>query len=159
MRDIAERALDTASGRAAYADCRVVQRTVQNLIVKNGVVVTVATSEDEGIGVRLLVDGAWGFAASDRLDGASIDATVERALRIARASARVKGKPVRLAPVRSVVAEYATPVEQDPFAVPLERKVDLLLRTDAAMARVPQVTVREASLEFVAERRSLLRQQ
>jgi len=153
VRDIAERALDTASYRAGYADCRVVQRTVQHVTVKNGAVVTVATSEDEGIGVRLLVDGAWGFAASDRLDGASIDATVERALRIARASARVKGKPVRLAPVRPVVAEYATPVEQDPFAVPLERKVDLLLRTDAAMARVPQVSVRAASLEFVGERR------
>src|SRR5262249_25771937 len=127
VRDIAERALDTAaSGRAGYADCRVVQRTVQTITVKNGAVVRVARSEDEGVGVRLLVDGAWGFAASDRVDGAGIDATVERALRIARASARVKGKPVRLAPVRPVVAEYATPVEQDPFAVALERKVDLL---------------------------------
>ncbi|HXA27805.1 MAG TPA: TldD/PmbA family protein [Candidatus Angelobacter sp.] len=154
MRDIAERALDSAvSGRASYADCRVVQRTVQTVVVKNGLVVSVATSDDEGIGVRLLVDGCWGFAAIDRLDGAAVDATVQRALRIARASARVNGRPVRLAPVQPVVAEYATPVEQDPFAVSLERKADLLLRADAAMAREPRVTVREGSLEFVRERR------
>ncbi len=154
MRELAERALDIAAvGRAGYADCRVVSRTVQTIVVKNGVVVRVASSEEEGLGVRVLLDGAWGFAAAGRLDGASIDAAVERALRIARASARVADRPVRLAPVLPVVAEYATPLRQDPFAVPLERKVDLLLRTDAAMARVPQVTVREGSLEFVAERR------
>jgi TldD protein len=154
MRDLAERALDTAvAGGAAYADCRVVSRAVQVVVVKNGAVANIAHSEDEGIGVRVIVDGAWGFAGGDRLDAASIDATVARALRIARASARVAGAPVRLAPVRPVVAEYRTPVLQDPFAVPLDRKVDLLLRTDAAMGRVPAVTVRECSLEFVRERR------
>jgi TldD protein len=154
VRDIAERALDTASaGRASYADCRVVQRTVQNVVVKNGAVVSVGSSDDEGLGVRVLVDGAWGFAAADRLDAASIDTAVDRALRIARASARVRGKPVQLSPLQAVVGEYTTPVVQDPFAVSLERKVDLLLRTDAAMARVAEVQVRESSLEFVRERR------
>ena len=154
MRDIAERALDTATaGGATYADCRVVSRAVQVVVVKNGMVVQVALSEDEGVGVRVLADGAWGFAGIDRLDGRSVDATVDRALRIARASARVSGKPVRLALADPVVGVYTTPVEQDPFAVALDRKVDLLLRTDAAMGRVPQVHVRECSLEFVKERR------
>ncbi len=154
MRDLAERALDTATaGGAAYADCRVVSRAVQVVVVKNGAVARIALSEDEGIGIRVIVDGCWGFAGVDRLDGRSIDETVERALRIARASARVAGPPIRLSPLRPVVAEYSTPIEQDPFAVPLDRKVDLLLRTDAAMSRVPQVTVRETSLEFVRERR------
>jgi TldD protein len=154
VRDVAERVLDTAAaGHAAYADCRLVQRTVQTMVVKNGAVARVALSEDEGIGVRVLVDGAWGFAGADRTDAASLDATVERALRIARASARVRGKPVLLSPVQPIVAEYTTPVRTDPFAVSLDRKVDLLLRTDAAMARVPGITVRSCSLEFVRERR------
>jgi len=154
MRELAERALDSAdAGGASYADARVVARSTQVIVVKNGAVARVALAEDEGIGVRVLVDGAWGFAGGDRLDGASIDATVQRALRTARASARVRGKPVVLAPVQAVVAEYRTLVEIDPFAVSLDGKVDLLLRTDAAMARVPQVTVRECSLEFVRERR------
>jgi TldD protein len=154
VRDLAERALDTATaGGAAYADCRVVTRSVQVVVVKNGAVARIALSDDEGIGVRVLVDGAWGFAGGDRLDGEGIDTVARRALRTARASARVRGKPVVLAPVEPVVAVYATPVEQDPFAVSLDRKVDMLLRTDAAMARVPQVTVRECSVELVRERR------
>jgi TldD protein len=154
VRELAERALDTATaGGAAYADCRVVARAMQVAVVKNGAVARVALSEDEGIGVRVIVDGSWGFAGGDRLDGASTDATVQRALRTARAGARLRGQPVVLAPVQPVVAAYETPVLQDPFAVSLDRKVDLLLRTDAAMAHVPGVTVRECSLEFVRERR------
>lgn len=128
-------------------------RAVQVIVVKNGAVARVELSEDEGIGIRVVADGSWGFAGIDRLDGPSIDAAAQRALRIARASARVSTGPVRLAAVEPVVAEYRTPVQQDAFAVPLDRKVDLLLRTDAAMARVPQVTVRECSLELVRERR------
>jgi len=154
VRDIAERALDTAvAGGASYADCRVVQRSVQILEVKNGVLANTALHEDEGAGVRVLVDGAWGFSGIDRLDAASIDASVGRALRIARASGRLNPHPVRLAPLPPQRGEYRTPVEVDPFAVPLDRKAELLLSADAAMARVAEVTVRQCSLEFVRERR------
>jgi TldD protein len=154
MRELAERGLDTAvAGGASYADCRVVSRSVQVVVVKNGAVARIALSEDEGIGVRVIVDGAWGFAGGDRLDGPGIDATVARALRTARASARLRGRPVVLAPVQPVVGEYRTPVQQDPFQVSLESKVDLLLRADAAMSRVPQITVREGSVEVSRERR------
>ena len=154
MRDVAERALDTAvAGGAAYADCRVVQRAVQILEVRNGVLATAALHEDEGVGVRVLVDGAWGFSGIDRVDGGSVDASVGRALRIARASSRLNPHPVRLAELVPQQGEYTTPLEIDPASVPLDRKVELLLRTDAAMARVAAVGVRQSSLEFVRERR------
>jgi TldD protein len=154
VRDIAERVLDTADSLGAgYADCRVVQRRVQVLEVKNGVLVRTTLSEDEGTGIRVIVDGAWGFAGVDRSDAASLDEAVGRAVRIARASARVSVHPVRLAPAVAAVDEYRTPVAVDPFSVPLDRKVELLLRTDEAMGRVPAVTVRQCSLEFVNERR------
>lgn len=154
MRDLAERALDAAvAAGAAYADCRVVDRAVQHLVVKNGVVATVETSEDEGLGVRVIVDGAWGFAATCRLRGDSIEEAARHAVRIARASARVAHEPVRLSPLSPAIGSYETAVVTDPFAVSLEDKIDLLLRADAAMARVPQVRVRECSLEFDRERR------
>jgi TldD protein len=154
VRDVAERALDTAvAAGASYADCRVVVRTVQTIEVKNGRVATIAQHDDEGLGVRVIVDGAWGFAGVDRIGAAGADAAVERAARIARAGARLRIAPVRLAPVAPVVGEYATPVAVDPFGVSLDRKVELLLAADAAMARVPEVRVREGSLEFVRERR------
>ena len=154
MRDLAERALDDAVARGAtYADCRVVEHRGQTLVVKDGRVSQVVSSEDEGLGVRVIVDGAWGFASSDHRDPAGIAETVERAVRIAKASARLQREPVRLAPVDVVVDTYSTPYRRDPFAVPVEQKLELLLAADAAMGRVAGVTTREASLDFVHERR------
>jgi TldD protein len=154
VRDIAERGLDAAAvAGAGYADCRVVTREMQILTVKNGLVARVGLTEDEGVGIRVIVDGAWGFASIDRLDPASVEETARHAVRIARASARVRTEPVVLAPVAAVSGEYVTPVVRDPLAIALNDKVDLLMRTDAAMARNPRVTVRECSLEFVREHR------
>jgi len=152
VRDLAERALDTAAAAGArYADCRVVNRSVQELTVKNGEVALVELNEDTGAGVRVIVDGAWGFAGIDRLDAAGIDDAAALAVRIARASARLHPEPVHLAPASPAQGAYRTPVERDPFAVSLEDKLDVLLRTDAAMSSVAGITVREASLEFVKE--------
>ncbi len=154
MRQVSERALDAASAAgASYADCRVVNRTVQRLTVKNGVVAAVELSEDEGVGIRVIVDGAWGFAAVDRMDSASVEAAARHAVQIARASSRVNRVAVRLAPAPPLTGVYRTPIVRDPFTVSLDDKIDLLLRTDEAMSRVPQVRIRECSLEFVREER------
>jgi TldD protein len=154
MKDIAELALDVADGDgASYADCRVVQRGTQSLVVKDGVFAEISSFEDEGVGVRVIVDGAWGFAAVDRLDAASLAATARLACRIARASARLRQQPVGLAPCPVAVGRYLTPVERDPFEVSLEDKMGLLIRADEAMGSVPGVTTHEAALEFVREHR------
>jgi TldD protein len=152
VRHLSERALDAASAAgASYADCRVINRTVQRLTVKNGAVAAVELFEDEGIGIRVIAGGAWGFTGVDDLSGPSIDAAARQAVRIAKASSRVNRIPVRLAPAPAVVGEYRTPFIRDPFAVSLDDKVDLLMRTDLAMSQLPQVRVRECSLEFVRE--------
>jgi TldD protein len=154
MWDVAERALDEAvAAGASYADCRLVVRTVQTVEVKNGRVAQVALHDDEGVGVRVIVDGGWGFAGVDRVDARGAEDAVRRAVRIARASARLRTAPVRLTPVAPARGEYRTPIAIDPFGVSLERKIDLLLAADAGMARVPEVTVREGSLECVREQR------
>ena len=65
MRDLTDRALDTATALgASYADVRVVRRLEESIAIKTGRVEGVASGESEGFGVRVLVDGAWGFAAS-----------------------------------------------------------------------------------------------
>lgn len=154
MRQVSERALDAASAAGAtYADCRVINRTVQKLTVKNGLVAAVELFEDEGVGIRVIVDGAWGFASVDVLDSPSVEQASRHAVQIARASARVNRVAVRLAPAPALTGVYRTPVVRDPFAVSLDDKVDLLLRTDAAMSHLPQIQVRECSLEFVREER------
>jgi TldD protein len=152
MKDLAESALNAAEVKgAAYADVRISHHVQQNLVVKNGALASVSDDASEGFGVRVLVDGAWGFAGSARLNRAEIELVVERAVRIARASARVLSARVNLGSPVSSRGSYTTPIERDPFEVPLAEKVDLLLRADAAMGEANGVTVREGSMEFIRE--------
>jgi TldD protein len=154
VRQVSERALDAASAAgASYADCRVINRTVQKLTVKNGVVASVELFEDEGVGIRVIVNGAWGFAGVDALDARSVEDAARRAVQIARASSRVNRVPVRLAPAPALTGVFRTPFVRDPFTVSLDDKVNLLLRTDEAMSHHPEIQVRECSLEFVREDR------
>jgi TldD protein len=154
MKDLAAAALNAAQVKgASYADVRVDDRVQQDIVVKNGQLAAVSDDASEGFGVRVLVDGAWGFAGSDRLDTHEVEEVVARAIRIAKASARVKSKPVELGPPVTSRGQYKTPVERDPFSVPLSEKVDLLLRADTAMGSVKGVTVREGSMEFIRHKK------
>ncbi|HEX2514750.1 MAG TPA: TldD/PmbA family protein [Chloroflexota bacterium] len=155
MDELIARALDTAQAQGAqYADVRLVRQERQLVLVRNGTVEEVSLGEDAGFGVRALVDGAWGFASSYRTDPAEADAVAGEAVRIARASARVHLRPVQLGePVRSR-GTYRTPVAVDPFAVPLDEKIALLLRADGAMRLVPQITATTAQLICIRDRKT-----
>ena len=154
MNDIAEAALNAAQVKGAgYADVRVDERVQQDLVVKNGQLAAVSDDASQGFGVRVLVDGAWGFAGSDRLEKAEVEEVVARAVRIARASARVRSKPVDLGPPVTSRGTYRTPVERDPFTVSLSEKVDVLMRADQAMGSVKDVRTREGSMEFIRQRK------
>src|SRR6202140_5404562 len=152
MKDLAEAALNAAQVKgAAYADVRLDEHVQQDIIVKNGQLAAVSDDASEGFGVRVLVDGAWGFAGSARLNKNEVDEVVDRAIRIARASARVRSTPVDLGPPVTSRGKYRTPLERDPFSVPLTEKVDLLLRADAAMGAVKGVSIRGGSMEFIRQ--------
>ncbi|HVH65875.1 MAG TPA: TldD/PmbA family protein [Candidatus Acidoferrum sp.] len=154
MRDLAEAALNAAQVKGAgYADVRLDEQVQQDIVVKNGQLAAVADSSSEGFGVRVLVDGAWGFAGSSRVEKAEVEEVVDRAIRIARASARVWSTPVNLGPSVTSRGHYRTPLERDPFTVPLSEKVDLLMRADQAMASVKGVSIREGSMEFIRQRK------
>jgi len=152
MNELTDRALATAQVRGAtYADVRIVRREEQRITVKDGVVAAISHDISHGFGVRVIADGAWGFAASSILEPAEMDRVAALAVQIARASAMVPGRqPVRLSPCPVVVQRYVSPLQKDPFLVPLEDKITLLLQADAEMRRVPQIGVTEAN--FVAFR-------
>ncbi len=154
MKELADAALNAAQVQgASYADVRISHRVQQNLAVKNGELAAVADDASEGFGVRVLLDGAWGFSGSARLERAEVEEAVRRAVRIARASARVRAQPVDLgSPVQSR-GRYQTPVQRDPFREPLSEKVDLLLRADRAMGGQKGITVRQGSMEFIRDRK------
>jgi len=136
---------------AAYADARIVHQRQQNILVRNSAVETLEETENIGIGVRVVVDGAWGFSSSHVLTPQEIDRIAAEAVRVARASARVQKQAVRLGPLVTSRGFYQTPIQEDPFAVPLEEKVALLLQADAAMRRVEDVRITLAKMAAMRE--------
>lgn len=152
MRKYTERALDVAQGKGAtYADIRIVRRENQNVGVKNGIVQTLSLDEDFGFGVRVIANGAWGFASSNQLDGQEIDRVSAQAVAIAKASALANEADVQLGPPEVHVDTYNTPMEIDPFKVSLEDKIDVLLAADKEARTVNGVAVAQASMGFLRE--------
>jgi TldD protein len=149
MQDVAHWALNIAAIRgASYADARIVAERDRALATKSGKIGTASDAESLGYGVRVIADGAWGYAASDDLSRAGVEATAARAVEIAKASARVKREDVRLAPETAVTAEWVTPHKIDPFTIPVEQKLELLLNIDAELRVTKGVTLSETSMNF-----------
>ncbi len=149
MRSIANWALDTAKVRGAtYADVRLMDIRQRDLSTKNGRVGTCSEAETLGIGVRVIANGAWGFASTDRLTREGISACAAQAVAIARASALARSKAVELAPERAHVDSWVGPCRKDPFHIPVERQLALLLEADAEMRKVAGVTLTETSMTF-----------
>lgn len=152
MKDIMSRALDLAKTRGAqYADIRVVENNTETLIVKDGVVENLNYSQSTGFGVRVLADGAWGFASSRDLNAKEVDHITDQALEIARASALISGEKVELGPAVTSQGRYQTPIEVDPFSLSQTAKIELLMAADAEMARVKDLRSRRGNLTFIRE--------
>src|SRR5256885_15380070 len=154
VRALCEEAVSAALGSgASYADARAVVRRSQLIATKNRRVDQVDDVESEGIGVRVLVDGAWGFACDRRLDRNGARDAAERATTFAKAA---PGKHDRaLAPVEPVEGEYQTPREQDPIDVPLGDKIALCFAAEEAMQNV-DIKVTTAFVRAMRERKVLV---
>ena len=154
MRQACAAGVDAAIGAgAAYADARAVVRRSQAVGTKNGRVETLTDADTQGIGVRVLVGGAWGFACDRRLTAEGAREAALRAHAFAAAAGRNGGLP--LAPLEPRSGSYRTAVERDPFSVSLSDKVELCLRAEAAMAH-PDVNVAQASVRAMSERKLFL---
>jgi len=93
MKTLIQNILDLAKMKGAtYADIRVVQRQSEEVEVKNGKVDALTHDEDFGFGIRILFQGAWGFACSSKVTRREMETVFGKALKIAKASAKVKGK-------------------------------------------------------------------
>ena len=151
MRALCQRAVEAAlAAGASYADARALTRRAQRVATKNGRVDALTDLESEGIGVRVLVRGAWGFACDRRL---SEDGAGEAARRACAFAAAAPGAHDRaLAPVDPFVGEYRTRIEVDPFLVPLADKIALCLRAEEAMEH-PEVKIRQAVVRAQRERK------
>jgi TldD protein len=148
VKDLTDRALDEATrAGASYADVRVERLERQLVVVKNGRPEAISDDETAGFGVRVLVDGAWGFAASSRVEPREIERVARLAVDVARASATASRSPVDLGEAIFTIGTYRTPVVEDPFGVSLDDKLAILLEADREMRAVDGIRVAEGSFE------------
>ena len=142
MRGPCDHAVDAAlAAGATYVDARALSRRSQRVATKNGRVDALTDVESEGIGVRVLVGGAWGFACDRRLDTDGAEEAARRACAFAAAAPGPHER--RLAPVEAIQAEYRTPLDVDPFSISLADKIALCLRAEESMQHA-DVKIRQA---------------
>ncbi|MDF1512814.1 MAG: TldD/PmbA family protein [Anaerolineae bacterium] len=152
MKTLADLALNKAQFLGAeYADIRVTQTRQQEVSVRNGFVSSASEIFNAGFGVRVIVDGAWGFASSALLDVDEVERVTTQAVSIARASALFLRQRVDLGSIETHRGSYRTPVKKDPFTVSTEDKIALLLAADRRMREEANVKVTTGSIVIVGK--------
>ena len=153
--DFLSRALDLASVQgASYCDVRLVETNQERFVVRSGAVETLSNDESQGIGVRVLVSGCWGFASTNIVAPDEIDRITNVAVEIAKASAQSSTGQVSLGPPVTSQGVYTTPIRVNPFTISLEDKLGLLLEADARMGSVKGISARTGNLIFIKEHKS-----
>jgi TldD protein len=139
---------------ASYADIRINRYRNQFIFTRDRRVQNIVNTEDFGFGVRVIVDGTWGFASSSAVTNDDVAKIARQAVGIAKANKVVNTDPVKLAPVESFPdAEWNTPVKKDPFEMPLQPKIDLLLQINDEALKVKDATFVSAFMLFVHEKK------
>ncbi|MBC8145923.1 MAG: TldD/PmbA family protein, partial [bacterium] len=135
---LADTALDSARRHAAtYADIRINRYRTNFVATREERVLQISDNESYGFGVRVIIDGAWGFASSAHVSLDEVERVVLDAVTVARAAAILRSEPVNLAPTPTHIDFWRTPMEIDPFTVAVEEKVELLLAINREALRAP----------------------
>lgn len=151
MQEVIERALITAKKLGAtYADVRLIEREVEDISVSNGEVKGVKKRLTKGFGVRVIVNGAWGFFSSYNVEPEEGERVASIAVEIAKASSKTKIEDARLAQIETYQDRVPQPVKIDPFSVPLNKKIELMLSLDKLMEK-PGIISRSSSMHFSKE--------
>jgi TldD protein len=155
-RDLMMRALDTARAAGAQmADVRVSRNRNQAVSTREQRVTGLSDNETMGMGVRVLANGAWGFAATQELGAEAVDQAVRSAVAQARANRTGLLRPVELAPVEPVAdGRWRAAAEIDPFDIPIEEKVETLLAANRAALAVQGARFVDSSMFFLREEKS-----
>ena len=152
MKELTDIALDTATQRgASYADIRIIHTEDESVYAKNEKPSQIDRSDDLGFGVRVIANGAWGFASSNEVNKSEVEKIAVLAVEIAKASATLATEAVSLAPEEPHQDVWQTPVQIDPFQVGIEKKIDLLLEINAELMKVKQIKVANSQMNFTRE--------
>ncbi|MBN2541906.1 TldD/PmbA family protein [bacterium] len=155
MKEFTDLALDIAKNAGAdYADMRIVEERQNRVYAVRRSLKLIDETENFGYGIRVLLNGAWGFASNTRLNKDEVAKTAELAVSAARASAKVpKDVPARMAPESANTETLTGPCQEDPFQVPNKEKAELILTALDTILNVPNVVMAWGFLQFVRTRR------
>lgn len=133
-KSLADIALNAATkAGATYADARIGRYLRQFVITRETRVENVVNTESTGIGIRVIVNGTWGFAATSDLSPDAVAKAAQQAAAIAKANSKFQSVPVQLAPTKGVgEVSWATPIKKNAMQVPVKEKVDLLMAVNNA---------------------------
>ena len=152
MFSFAKKAIEIADRQKAdFGDIRIIETRRQKLSVKNGEIGSLDDSVSLGFGVRILLNGAWGFASSDVMTPGEIERVTKLALVIAGASATLRGKRVFLAHEPAYQDFWSTPFITDPFVISAEKKLDLLFAVDKILRKDARIRSAISSMNFIRE--------
>ncbi|MEI7481131.1 MAG: TldD/PmbA family protein [Elusimicrobiota bacterium] len=152
MFGFAKKAIEIADKhKADFGDIRIIETRRQTLNVKNGELGAINDSVTLGFGVRVLFNGAWGFASSDGMTSREVERVTKLALDIAKASSTLKDKKVRLAPEPAYQDFWQTPFIIDPFSIAAEKKLDLLFAVDKILRKDTRIRSAVSGMNFIRE--------
>ena len=149
MKDIAAWALETAKLRGAtLAEARIVDERNRSLATKSGKIGGASDAETLGLGIRVIANGAFGFAATDDLSREGVQSCAAQAVEIAKASTTVKAQELHMVPEPPAIAEWISPCRIDPFSISIEKNLELLLAVDEELRKTKGVTLAETNMNF-----------
>ncbi|MDF7820922.1 TldD/PmbA family protein [Runella sp. MFBS21] len=129
---MADIALNAAKAKGAtYTDVRIGRYLQQYLFTRETKVQNIVNAESYGVGIRVIANGTWGFAATSDVSTDGIAKCAETAVAIAKANAKIQTEPVVLAPQKGVgEVAWKTPIQKNAFEIPVQQKIDLLMKVN-----------------------------
>ena len=135
---------------ASFSDMRIVEERQNRIYVRRRSIKLLDETESFGYGIRILLNGAWGFSYHTRLTKDDVAKTAKLAVQTAKASAKIpKPAPARMAQEPANIETLNGPCEEDPFGVPNKEKAELLISACDQMLKEQHVVKTEGFLQFI----------
>ena len=149
MRDLTDKALEICSKEGAtYADIRIVTIKDEDVSIKKGNIQTLNLRTIKGFGIRAIANGGLGFAGSYDISTNEIEHVARLAVKIAKASGSTRKKPVVFAEEKPVEDNYKTPIKKDPFSIPTEEKINILMEADKRLREYDPEVIRMTRADY-----------
>lgn len=150
MKSFLKKAVDIMkSKRVSFGDIRIIEERNQNISIKNTEITELKDDTTLGFGVRVLVNGGWGFASSNELTQKEIEKVVNKAIEVANASSTIRNLKVKLAPEPAYQDIWKTPILRDPFSISIEEKINILYSINEILRKNEKIKIANSRMSFV----------